>query len=149
MASLNNFLFELESLAVESLNPNRVAEYLKEIKGKDTLAMYQSVFQYILIVRSKALLMVTSYYAFKKDTSRVANEFECFNRDFHEYNNTIKNHLGPNFEYTAFLRPNFEVSACNTSPGDMNMPKTNKDHSNESIDERIWHSVEPSGYSSK
>ena len=90
-ASLANFMFELETHAIQSLNTEKIAAYLKAIKQTEEDAICEQVFQYILVVRAKYLQISSAYYIYKQDAQRVTNEFESFNRDFNELQRVYQN----------------------------------------------------------
>ena len=97
-SSLANFMFELETNAIQSLNTEKITAYLKAIKETEDDTICDQVFQYIIIVRAKYLQISCAYYIFKQDTQRVANEFENFNNDYHELNLVYKRVIGRDFQ---------------------------------------------------
>ena len=93
-ASLANFMFELETNAIQSLNTEKISAYLKAIKQTEENAICEQVFQYIIIVRAKYLQISSAYYIYKQDAQRVTNEFESFNRDFTEIQRIYREMIG-------------------------------------------------------
>ena len=98
-ASLANFIFELETNAIQSLNTEKIAAYLKAIKQTEDDSICEKVFKYILIVRAKYLQISSAYYIYKQDAQRVTNEFESFNRDFNELQTIYQNIIGLEMSY--------------------------------------------------
>ena len=98
-ASLANFIFELETNAIQSLNTEKIAAYLKAIKQTEDDSICEKVFKYILIVRAKYLQISSAYYIYKQDAQRVTNEFESFNRDFNELQRIYQNIIGLEMNY--------------------------------------------------
>ena len=93
-ASLANFMFELETNAIQCLNTEKINAYLKAIKETECDEVCDQVFQYIILVRAKYLQISCAYYIFNKDSQRVANEFESFNRDFYQLHQIYKSSIG-------------------------------------------------------
>jgi len=76
------YSFEMQTVAIQNLNPQRVKEYLGIIFQQQGLAVTQATMEYILAVMSKYLQMLVAYSIFKEDPDQVADHFERFNRDF-------------------------------------------------------------------
>ena len=79
---LNNYNYELETIASQSLNPDKIAQYLRESSRVKDKSEVQETFNYVVMVRSKYLLLMSAFYMFRDDTERVEKEFRTFNYDF-------------------------------------------------------------------
>ena len=77
------YVFELKTIATQNLAPKRIQEYMTIIyKEGGGLSMCQYVMDYIVVVLSKYLQMMVSYYIFREDSARVTSQFEQFNEHF-------------------------------------------------------------------
>lgn len=95
---LENFMFELQTIAIQSLNPERISAYLRAIKEVDEKEICEQMFQYVILVRSKYLQLSCAYYIYKSDSARVTKEFENFNNHFHELLGIYEDVVGQKFE---------------------------------------------------
>lgn len=82
------YVFELKTIATQNLAPKRIQEYMTIIyKEGGGLSMCQYVMDYIVVVLSKYLQMMVSYYIFREDSARVTSQFEQFNEHFENFSN--------------------------------------------------------------
>ena len=96
--TLEHFMYELQVLAVQNLNPTRIREYTKEILMTENTNMLTQIYKYVLVVRSKYLQLSCVYFIYKQDSDRVIDEFECFNRDYLEMCKIFKDESGIEFD---------------------------------------------------
>ena len=82
--SLETYMFELQTVAIQNLNPRRIEEYLRAIQYDGSVDLCEHVYNYVLVVRAKYLQISVAYYLYKNDSIRITNEFETFNRQFYE-----------------------------------------------------------------
>ena len=90
MTMLENFIFQLQTIAMDSLSHKKVEQYLQALlktKGCDEAKI---AFNYIVIVKTKQLQLVTVYYIYKNDPTSVTNEFNCFNMEFEQLQKMYK-----------------------------------------------------------
>lgn len=134
---LENFMYELQVLAVQNLNGQRLREYLKAIQLTEDSNVCRETVKYIMIVRSKYLQLSTVYYIYKNDTDRVALEFETFNREYEELRNIFKNEIG--YEFDPEQVPSTDlVSKCQNKtkaiPDIMHSPTTETSSSEDPVE---------------
>ena len=77
----------------QHLKPEKIEEYFKLILRLHGPDMCKELFDYILVVMGKYLQMMTVYYIFKKDISRVQINFERFNDHFYELKKRLERTL--------------------------------------------------------
>ena len=75
----------------QHLKPEKIEEYFRLILSLHGEEMVREVFDYILVVKGKYLQMMTVYYIFKKDISRVQCNFERFNEHYFELKERLDN----------------------------------------------------------
>ena len=78
------FISELQTIAIQSLNPDKVHTYLTAVMDSQGIGMCEQVFNYVIVVRAKYLQFHTAFYIFRSDSDRVAKEFEKFNKEYKE-----------------------------------------------------------------
>ena len=108
---LEGYMFELESLAIQNLNPVKVGEYLRSILLTEDIEIAQHIFKYILVVRSKYLQLVCAYYIFKEEPDRVCQEFDSFNKNYDNLCEVFKTKTGIEFKPDQLLSDNL-LSRC-------------------------------------
>ena len=96
--NLGGYIYELEVLACQNLNPQRVREYLRELMVNKDDEVTQQSFKYVLVVRAMYLQLSTAYYIFQKVPEQVRLEFERFNQDFDELCKVFKAETGFDFD---------------------------------------------------
>ena len=84
MAEFDGFMAELQTLAIQTLKPEKISNYLKILSTTKNKAEMQEMFEYIITVRAKYLILVVSFYAFRNNVKRVEGELEKFNQFFEE-----------------------------------------------------------------
>ena len=84
MTKLDNFIFQLETIAMDSLSQKKVEQYLQALLKTKGCNEAKIAFNYIAIVKSKQLQLVTVYFIYKNDPTSVTNEFQCFNMEFEQ-----------------------------------------------------------------
>jgi hypothetical protein len=94
---LENYIYELEVLAEQNLNCQRIREYLRAIRLTEDNDVCHQTFKYILVVRSRYLQISVAYHIYKKDAHHVASEFNCFNREYVELYQIFKEEIGCEF----------------------------------------------------
>ena len=111
LSNLSGYIYELEVLACQNLNPQRVKEYLRAIMVTEDSDIAQQSFKYILVVRAMYLQLSTAFYIFQKDPERVRMEFETFNNDFEEMCKVYKAESGFEFDPES-LPPEDLINRC-------------------------------------
>ena len=96
--ALDMYIYELQTVARQSLNPKRMQEYLTAILDSGDIELCAQTFNYMLTTRAKYLQISVAYYTFKNNEKRVTQEFECFNTDFHQYQLVYGQIIGTNIE---------------------------------------------------
>jgi len=81
LSLFDNYIIELQTNAKQHLNPEKIGEYLLQLKNQREYEKCASFFTYALATRAKYLQMMSLYYTFKNDQRRVENEFLSFNAD--------------------------------------------------------------------
>ena len=84
LASFDYYIVEMQTNFNQHLKPGKIDEYFKLILRQHGPEMCREMFDYILVVKGKYLQMMTVYYIFKKDISRVQTNFERFNEHYFE-----------------------------------------------------------------
>ena len=84
LISFDYYIIELQTNFNQHLKPEKIEEYLRIIKNHNGADMCHQMFNYILVVKSKYLQIMTVYYIHKKDVSRVTAIFERFNEHYFE-----------------------------------------------------------------
>ena len=97
--SLESFMFELQTVALQSLNPKRVQEYLTTILQGGDKELCRQTFKYLVLSRAKYLQIAVAFYIYQNNVKRVTQEFERFNKDFIEYQQVYGHIVGPNVEF--------------------------------------------------
>ena len=82
---LSNYIMEFQSNAIQSLKPDKIQLYLEALAKSRSRDIVQETFNYVVLVRSKYLLIVTAFYMHRGDFDRVQFEFSSFNEDFRDY----------------------------------------------------------------
>ena len=82
--SLDGYIFELQTVAIQNLHPRRIEEYLRAIQYNGNFDLCNDVYNYVLVVRAKYLQISVAYYLYKNNSNRITNEFETFNRQYYE-----------------------------------------------------------------
>ena len=77
-------MVELQTNFNQHLKPDKLQEYFKIVKKLHGSEMVQQLFDYILVVMGKYLQIVTVYYIFKNDISRIQSNFERFNSHYED-----------------------------------------------------------------
>ena len=90
MAEFDGFMAELQTLAIQTLKPEKISNYLKILSTTKNKAEMQEMFEYIITVRAKYLILVVSFYAFRNNVKRVEGELEKFNQFFEEIKSLIE-----------------------------------------------------------
>ena len=102
LAQLDHFIFELEVLVVQNLCPQRIKEYIRDLKVTENFEVIYMTFQYIIVVRAMYLQLACAYYIWKikteNDSDRIATEFNSFNRDFKELCKVFDEEVGTEFD---------------------------------------------------
>ena len=111
LSNLSGYIYELEVLACQNLNPQRVREYLRAIMVTEDSDIAQQSFKYILVVRAMYLQLSTAFYIFQKDPERVRMEFETFNNDFEEMCKIYEAESGFEFDPES-LPPEDLINRC-------------------------------------
>ena len=88
----------MQVLAKQNLNPQRISQYLRAILRTEDTSVCQQMIKYIIVVRAKYLQMSCAYYIYKKDTKRVAAEFDSFNQDYEKFIETFTTETGLIFQ---------------------------------------------------
>ena len=107
---LNNYNYELETIAFQSLNPDKIAQYFKESSRVKEKSEVQEMFNYVIMVRSKYLLLMSAFYMFRDDTERVEKEFRMFNFDFEKIIQLYEEMKEDNFQSALIDSSNIEES---------------------------------------
>ena len=81
LSLFDNYIIELQTNAKQHLNPEKIGEYLLQLKNQKEYEKCASFFTYAVATRAKYLQMMSLYYTFKNDHRRVENEFLSFNAD--------------------------------------------------------------------
>ena len=86
LIDLQNFIFELQTIADHSLSPEKINSYFNEIKNsKDfNIESFQQSFAYVIATKAKYLLLCVAYYTHTGVAGRIGEEFERFNAEFNE-----------------------------------------------------------------
>ena len=92
------YAFELQTIAVQNLAPERIRVYMKIIHQEGGLPMSQMAMEYVLLVLAKYLQMMVAYSIFKEDQDRVTILFETFNRHFTKLNQVFEEVTGEPFK---------------------------------------------------
>ena len=92
------YAFELQTIAVQNLAPERIRAYMKIIHQEGGLPMSQMAMEYVLLVLAKYLQMMVAYSIFKEDQDRVTILFETFNRHFAKLNQVFEEVTGEAFK---------------------------------------------------
>ena len=83
LKSLQQYMFELETIANRSLSSERIISYLEKLKETSDSASVEEMFHYAIATKAKFLHISCAYYIFREDLTRVGLEFQRFNEDFH------------------------------------------------------------------
>ena len=109
------YVFELKTIATQNLAPKRIMEYMKIIYSDGGgLPMCQYVMDYIIIVLSKYLQMMTAYNIFKEDPERVNSQFELFNEQYKSFVDIFEKVT--NVRYKPGDKPILEKPIAKVSP---------------------------------
>ena len=81
-SDFDNYITELHTIAIQSLKPEKISQYLEETSRFKEEDEIKQTFNYVVMVRSKYLLLVSAFYMFRDDSQRVELEFKMFNDDF-------------------------------------------------------------------
>ena len=81
-SDFDNYITELHTIAIQSLKPEKISQYLEETSRLKEEDEVKETFNYVILVRSKYLLLVSAFYMFRDDSQRVELEFKMFNEDF-------------------------------------------------------------------
>ena len=84
-------IINLQTLAINSLSPSKVESYLIALIKSQGLDIAIAAFNYILVVRSKYLQLICTFYMYKNDHIRVEKEYSCFNQHYTEYMKIYEN----------------------------------------------------------
>ena len=84
LLSFDYYFVELQTNFNQHLKPEKIEEYLRIIKNHKGAEMCHQMFNYILVVKSKYLQIMTVYYIHKNDVPRVTANFERFNEHYFE-----------------------------------------------------------------
>ena len=125
---LEGFIFEMQSIAEQSLNSGKILEYLQVMKANSNKVECQKMIEYVLLVKMKYLIMTSSFYIFKKDFNRVAIEYENFNDEYQEILELFKT------EFDSILEPGRYPSAQSSMTEQTSKPRPllpQNQHSNE------------------
>ena len=87
----SNNIINLQTLAINSLSPSKVESYLIALMNSQGLDMAIAAFNYILVVRSKYLQLICTFYMYRDDPERVEKEYSCFNQHYTEYMKIYEN----------------------------------------------------------
>ena len=79
------YAFEFGTQAKKALHPKRISEYLSVVFKNSGHITASCLLDYVVIVRSQALLINTRYYTFIKDSDEVQEAFDAFNEDYQQY----------------------------------------------------------------
>ena len=82
LASFEYYIVELQTNFNQHLKPDKIEEYLRIIKNHYGPEMCHQMFNYILVVKSKYLQIMTIYYIHKKDVGRITCDYERFNEHY-------------------------------------------------------------------
>merc|ERR1711962_682393 len=82
--NFESYYFEMQTVAIQNLNPQRVKEYLGMIYQHQGLAACQATMEFVFAVMGKYLQMVVAYSIFESEPDQVVHHFEQFNSDFYE-----------------------------------------------------------------
>ena len=118
---LENYLFELQTIAQQSLNPDKVSSYLKAIKQTEEVEMCEQMFLYVILTRSKYLQLMSAYFIFKNDTERVGVEFENFNNDFHDFLDSYRAVVGEDFS-PSLTPSSILIQTCQNNDAGRTLP---------------------------
>ena len=77
----DNYIIELQTNAKQHLNPDKICEYLCQLKAQKEYGKCAAFFTYTIATRAKYLQMMSLYYIYKNDPQRVEREFSAFNAD--------------------------------------------------------------------
>ena len=84
LTSFEYYIVELQTNFNQHLKPEKIEEYLRIIKNHYGPEMCHQMFNYILVVKSKYLQIMTIYYIHKKDVDRITCNYERFNEHYFE-----------------------------------------------------------------
>ena len=99
LASFDYYIVEMQTNFNQHLKPSKIDEYFKQILRQHGPEMCREMFDYILVVKGKYLQMMTVYYIFKKDFSRVQTNFERFNEHYFELKERLEKTLAAQSSY--------------------------------------------------
>ena len=106
LASFDYYIVEMQTNFNQHLKPGKIDEYFKLILRQHGPEMCREMFDYILVVKGKYLQMMTVYYIFKNDISRVQTNFERFNEHYFELkerlDKTLADHQSSYKEITEY-----------------------------------------------
>eukprot|EP00092_Neocalanus_flemingeri_P025111 GFUD01027228.1.p1 GENE.GFUD01027228.1~~GFUD01027228.1.p1 ORF type:complete len:752 (+),score=153.06 GFUD01027228.1:200-2455(+) len=89
LLSFDYYIVELQSNFNQHLKPEKLEEYLRIINRHKGAEMCHQMFNYILVVKSKYLQIMTVYYIHKNDVARVSCNFERFNKHYFELEESL------------------------------------------------------------
>ena len=102
LAELDHFIFELKVLVAQKLSPERIKNYIQDLKVSENFEVIYMTFQYVIVVRGMYLQLACAYYIWKikteKDSDRIASEFNSFNSDFKELCKVFHEEVGTKFD---------------------------------------------------
>ena len=114
--SFDYYIVELQTNFNQNLNPEKIEEYLRIIKRHKGKEMCHQLFNYILVVKSKYLQIMTVYYIHKQDISRVTCNFERFNKHYFELKESLDKVLNEKMKVINNSKiSNIEKSPANAS----------------------------------
>ena len=99
LASFDYYIVEMQTNFNQHLKPGKIDEYFQLILRHHGPEMVREMFDYILVVKGKYLQMMTVYYIFKKDISRVQANFERFNEHYFELKERLDKTLAAQSSY--------------------------------------------------
>ena len=115
LASFDYYIVELQTNFNQHLKPEKIEEYLRIIKNYHGAEMVYQMFNYILVVKSKYLQIMTVYYIHKKDVGRITCNYERFNEHYFELKERMEKVLAEETKIVDLQ--DFEINSISSRRG--------------------------------
>ena len=115
LASFDYYIVELQTNFNQHLKPEKIEEYLRIIKNYHGAEMVYQMFNYILVVKSKYLQIMTVYYIYKKDVGRITCNYERFNEHYFELKERMEKVLAEETKIVDLQ--DFEINSISSRRG--------------------------------
>ena len=96
---LEGYLFELQTLANDALNPSKIEDYLTIVHKEYGEEATNTTQHYIIVVAAKYLQMMASFYTHENDPEAVERVFSVFNDNFHKYEEIYQTITGKHISF--------------------------------------------------